>query len=166
MRGKTNNLNRSVCNAIAVAELEAKEFGVWEIDNLTLFLGILADAESAGAALLVSFAIDYATAKPVASKFYRFKKSTGALGQLEAALRNLQSEILGIPLSASANKIIESAVRSAQDRNSEVLGEDVLLSMLQSKDPEVLLLLSKLKINVSLLQDQLKALIERETQFD
>ncbi len=166
MAGHRENLSVNVLNAISIAEVEAKEFGVREIDNLILFLAILAEAESAGAATMRSLGIDYQTAKPVASKFFRFAPEPGALGRLQQAVRNLQLDVLGVPLSRVADQTLIAANISAQNRNSQILGEDLLLSIIQQRDPEVITLLGKLKVNILVIQERLLALIETETQYN
>jgi ATP-dependent Clp protease ATP-binding subunit ClpA len=165
MTGYFDNLSESVVEALVIAQAETKDFGVKEIGNLTLFLGILAEAKSRAAAELNALGVNYESVKPVATKFFRYAQAPGALGQLKQALRDLQIRIMGIPLSQGANRTFEFAQKQAEIRGSQILPEDLLLIMLRQKDPELTILLGKLKVNMAWLQEKVLQLLETETKY-
>ncbi len=159
-----DNLSESVAEVLAIAQAETKDFGVQEIGNLTIFLGILGEAKSLAATELNALGVNYDSVKPVATKFFRYTLEPGALGQLKQALRDLQIRFMGIPLSTAANRTFEFAHRQAQMRGSLILPEDLLLIMLKQKDPEVIILLGKLKVNMPWLHDKIVNMLETESE--
>jgi ATP-dependent Clp protease ATP-binding subunit ClpA len=165
MTGYFDNLSESVVDALVIAQSETKDFGVKEIGNLTLFIGILAEAKSQAATELNALGVNYESVKPVATKFFRYSQKPGALGQLKQALRDLQIRIMGIPLSQGANRTFEFAQKQAEIRGSQILPEDLLLIMLRQKDPELTILLGKLKVNMAWLQEKVLQLLETETKY-
>jgi ATP-dependent Clp protease ATP-binding subunit ClpA len=165
MTGYFDNLSESVVDALVIAQSETRDFGVKEIGNLTLFLGILAEAKSRAAAELNALGVNYESVKPVATKFFRYSQEPGALGQLKQALRDLQIRLTGIPLSQAANRTFEFAHTQAQSRGSQILPEDLLLIMLRQRDPELVILLGKLKVNLGWLQEKVLQLLETEPQY-
>lgn len=164
MPGYADNMSENVANALLIAASETKDFGGKEIGNLTLFLGILGDAKSAAAGELHSLGVTYDTVKPLATKFFRHSEESGAIGKFKQALRDIQAKVSGVRLSKSATYTFDFANKQAQSRGSKILIEDILLVMLKQKDPELVILLGKMRVNVSWLHDKVLQLLEERTE--
>jgi ATP-dependent Clp protease ATP-binding subunit ClpA len=163
--GYWENIGDEVTEIIAFAQLETQYFAVNEVNNITLFIGILRLSNCDAAQLLHSFGLTYTHTRETAARYFRGVEPPGVFGRLKQAILTLTSVAFGIPLAKTVNHTLEIANEQAQAAAVNVLPEHLLLSFLQQKEPEVMALLSRSSIDIKKLHKQVDALIEKKAEY-
>ncbi|MDR3612833.1 MAG: Clp protease N-terminal domain-containing protein [Candidatus Obscuribacterales bacterium] len=160
-----NNIGDEVTEVIAFAQLETQYFAVNEVNNITLFLGILRLSQCDAAILLHSFGLTYTNTRETAARYFRGVEPPGVFGRLKQALLTLTSAAFGVPLAKNVNGTLEIANELAQAATINMLPEHLVLSLLQQKEPEVMALLSRFSIDIKKLHKQVDALAEQKAEY-
>ncbi len=163
--GYWDNIGDEVTEIIAFAQLETQYFNVTEVNNSTLFLGLLRLSNCDAAKLLHSFGVTYALTREAAAHYFRSVGERGIIDRLKRAVLTLGSAMFGVPLANSVNRTLEIANERAQEGAINLLPEHVVMSLLQQKEPEVMALLSRLSVDTKQLHNQIVALVEKKAEY-
>jgi ATP-dependent Clp protease ATP-binding subunit ClpA len=163
--GYWNNIGDEVTEVIALAQLETQYFEVNEVNNITLFIGILRLSECDAAQLLHSFGLTYSLTRETAARYFRGVDAPGVFDRLKKTVLTLASGVFGIPLAKTVNRTLEIANEIAQTAAVNVFPEHLVLSLLQQKEPEVMALLSRLSVDAKKLHEQVNDLVEKKAEY-
>jgi len=163
--GYWDNIGDEVTEIIALAQLETQYFDVNEVNNITLFIGILRLSDCDATLLLHSFGLTYTLTRETAAHYFRGVDTPGIADRLKKAVLTLASGMFGVPLAKTVNRTLEIANEQAQEGAVNVLPEHLVLSLLRQKEPEVMALLSRLSVDTKKLHEQVLTLVEKKAEY-